>query len=81
MFGFVSTRTNRYRMRVLNSMSQSISLLRPTILDAVVYSYLASILQCPYPVEHLQTAVLLYPKLTQFVARMKRAYFADVSVN
>ena len=49
--------------------------IRPSLLDAVVYGYLSCILECPTPDEDLQRVVLGCGKLTQLVARIKRAYF------
>ncbi|XP_012272254.1 metaxin-1 isoform X2 [Orussus abietinus] len=49
----------------------------PTSLDAIIYSYLAPLLQAPVPNAALQNHLKACGNLTQFVTRITQKYFPD----
>lgn len=48
----------------------------PTILDAIIYSYLAPLLKAPLPKKALQTHLKACTNLVAFVSRISEKYFA-----
>ncbi|CAN8071050.1 unnamed protein product, partial [Agarophyton chilense] len=49
---------------------------RPSVLDAIVFGYLATVLYVPLPCSQLRVHVAKYPNLVSFVARVQQSFFA-----
>lgn len=49
---------------------------KPTVLDAVVFGYLASVMYTPLPVSNLRVQISKFKNLVDFVKRISQAYFS-----